>query len=142
MRPPTSTVRRALLAAAVAAIVLGIIGMHALTTHGVMAHTDDAAMSMTTGSHTDMSAQATVGDPTDVRAGVPDEGNDTGTMVMLCVAMLASAAGALLLLLVCLRRIPRLWVHLPTPSIAVTRWVTARLGTGPPPVWQFSVIRC
>jgi hypothetical protein len=63
-------------------------------------------------------------------------------MVMLCFAMLAAAAGALLLLLLGPRRRPRDWAHRPTAPTTVTRWVTDRLGTGPPYVWQFSVIRC
>ena len=63
-------------------------------------------------------------------------------MVMLCFAMLAATAGALLLLLLGLHRKPRVRAHRLVVLTTVTRWVTARLGTGPPYVWQFSVIRC
>lgn len=62
-------------------------------------------------------------------------------MVMLCVAMLSVAAGALLLVLLALRRRPRLREHRPART-ALLRPLTARLGTGPPPVWEFSVVRC
>ena len=147
MRPGPSTPSRALpalLAAAVVSVVLGIIGMHALNTHGVMGNTDHAmtspATSPMTGAHADMSAGPETGSPT---GSVPggDNGPGMGSMVMLCFAMLVATAGALLLLLLGVRRMPRVWAHLPAPT-TVTGWVTARLGTGPPPVWEFSVIRC
>jgi hypothetical protein len=70
------------------------------------------------------------------------DGHNLGSMVMLCFAMLAATAGALLLLLLGLHRKPRVWAHRPTVPTTVSRWVTARRGTGPPYVWQFSVIRC
>jgi hypothetical protein len=152
MRPTTRTPSRALpalLAAAVVSIVLGIVGMHALNTHDVMNNTDHATMtSSMTGAHADMSAGPVTTDPAGVTATVsttvPDGGNghNMGSIVMLCLAMLAATAGALLLLTLGLRRMPRVWAHLPTAPTTVTRWVTARLGTGPPPVWKFSVIRC
>ena len=56
--------------------------------------------------------------------------------------MLAATAAALLLLLVALRLRPRMWAHRPATLTTITTWVTARHGTGPPYVWQFSVIRC
>lgn len=151
MRPTTSTLSRALpalLAAAVVSIVLGIIGMHALNTHGVTGSTDHTMTSPVTspmtGAHADMSSDMSASPDTGNPAGlVPDGGNgsDMGSMVMLCFAMLAATAGALLLLVLGVRRMPRVWAHLPAPTI-VTRSVTARLGTGPPPAWEFSVIRC
>jgi len=151
MRPTTGTPSGALptlLAAAVVSIVLGIVGMHALNTHGVLSNTDHATMtSPMTGTQADMSAGPATSHPAGVTATVsttvPDGGNghNMGSMVMLCLAMLAATAGALLLLTVGLRRMPRVWAHLPTAPTTVTRWVTARLGTGPPSVWRFSVIR-
>lgn len=158
MGSTTSTRDRAspsLLAVAVVSMVLGILGMHALNTHGVMSNTDHASMTTAvstpmSGSATDMSAAPL----TNVAAGVagvasltvPGGGNghdmgDLGDMVMLCVAMLAAVAGALLVLLRRLRYLPRVWAHLPGP-ITVTKRITTRQGTGPPPVWEFSVIRC
>lgn len=142
-----------LLAAVVASIVLGIIGMHALSTHGVIASTDHSTMtspatSPMAAAHGDMSAGAITSPSSEALAGIastaPDsgDGHHMGTMVMLCLAMLAATAAALLLLLVGLRRRPRVWALRPAVPITVTKWVTARLGTGPPYVWQFSIIRC
>ena len=149
MRPRTSTLSRALpalLAAAVVSIVLGIVGMHALNTHGVTGNTDHTTMaSPMTGAHAGMSPDMSAGQATSNPAGlVSDDGNgpSMGSMVMLCFAMLAATAGALLLLLLGVRRMPRVWAHLPTAPTTVNRWVTARYGSGPPPVWEFSVIRC
>ena len=154
MPPTTSTPSRALpalLTAAVASIVLGIMGMHALSTHGVMgmgitdhstltspmteAHGDahgELVMSPASGEHAAMSSAA----PHDGR------GHDMSGLVLLCLAMLSATAGALLVLILGLRRRPRTWAYRLVTAAAVTRWVTARLGTGPPYVWQFSVIRC
>ncbi|KRE94327.1 hypothetical protein ASG76_13205 [Nocardioides sp. Soil774] len=136
----------ALLSSVVASIVLGIIGMHALSTHGVMGSTDHSAMtSPMTGAHDEMSGLLT-SPASEANAGIvsiaPDsgDGHDMGTMVMLCLAMLAAAA-ALLLVLVGLRRRPRVWAHRHAITTTVTRWAT-RHGTGPPYVWNFSVIRC
>lgn len=152
---PTSIRSRALpalLAAVVVSIVVGIVGMHALNTHGVLGSTDHATMtspmtspmtSLMTGAHADtssgMSAGPETGSPADV---VPagDNGPSMGSMVMLCFAMLAAAAGALLFL--GLLRTPRDRAHRPSSASTVVRWITARLGTGPPYVWEFSVIRC
>jgi len=149
MRPTTSTQSRALpalLTAAVVSIVLGIVGMHALNTHGVISNADHASMtSPMTSSHADMSAAPSTSNPAGVTgaAAVPGKGNGRHVgMVMLCVAMLAATTGALLLLTLGLRRTPRAWAQLPTVPTTLTRWVTARLGAGPPPVWKFSVIRC
>lgn len=142
----------ALLAAVVASVVLGIIGMHALSTHGVMGTTDHSTMTSrvaapAAAAHGDMSGASDTSPTRAVHADVSStapkkgEGHSLGSMVMLCFAMLATAGG-LLLLVLGLRRNPRVRVHLPTAPTTVTKWVTARLGTGPPYVWQFSVIRC
>jgi hypothetical protein len=136
-------------AGVVVALVLGIVGMHTLNTHGLMGGTDHATMTTAPDSGRDMS-----GDMTATHGGVAGapaatmDGSEGGTgdvlghMLMLCVAMLTVAAGALLLALLALRRHPHLWAQLPTAPTTVTRWVSARLGVGPPPVWEFSVVRC
>lgn len=152
MRPTTSTLSRvlpALLAAVVVSIVLSILGMHALNNHGVVSNTDHANMtSLGTGSQSDMSAALAISGTVSVTTYVPTtapsggNGHNIRTMVMLCVAMLAAAAGALLLRTFGLRRTPRVWAHLPTAPTAVAGWVTARPWARPPPVWEFSVIRC
>ena len=151
MRPVTSKGMAVpgLLAAVVVSIVLGILGMHALSTHGVMSDMDHAAMSGDTGGATSEPADGApagrnltaVTDPAAAGSG-EDGGHDMGGMVMLCAAMLAATAAALLLLTLGTRRTPRFWALLPTATTSTTRWVTSRLGTGPPPVWEFSVIRC
>lgn len=71
-----------------------------------------------------------------------EPGHSVGDMVMLCVAMLVAAAASLLTILGLLRRVPRVWAVLfPAIITRVTRQIAPR-GTGPPAVWQFSVIRC
>ncbi|WP_248581094.1 hypothetical protein [Nocardioides sp. InS609-2] len=150
MRPTISTVGNvlpALLGAVVVSIVLGIVGMHALNTHGVMSNADHAVMTGEASEHvagqmavTDEAATSVPGAAAATPAG--GAGHGLGDMVMLCVAMLAAAAGILLLLLAGLRRIPRTWAHLPAAPTTVPQWFVARLGAGPPPEWEFSVTRC
>lgn len=156
MRPTTSISRAVpgLLAVVVVSIILGILGMHALSTHGVMDGADHGghpAMSGTGAMTSETSDPAAgllvdpvvdpVADPAAAGAG-EGGGHDMGGMVMLCAAMLAATAAALLLLVLGLRRVPRFWALLPTAVTTMTRGVTSRPGTGPPPVWEFSVIRC
>lgn len=154
--------RPGLLAPVVVAIVLGILGMHGLDAHGVhlshvtmpgaMVHAEAATSSAAVmpdhgpvaAEHGDAHETARVetgaaghasGDIGDVEA--------MGGMVMLCAAMLAGAAAALLAFLVRRGRLPRVWAVLqragrawrPEPRVV-------RAGTGPPSVWRFSVIRC
>ena len=138
-----------LLAGVVVALVLGIVGMHTLNTHGLMGSTDHATMTMAPEPGGDVSGEmtATHGGVAGAPAATVD-GSEGGTgeglrhMLMLCVAMLTVAAGALLLSLLALRRHPHTWAQLPTAPTTVTRWVTARLGAGPPPLWELSVVRC
>jgi hypothetical protein len=63
-------------------------------------------------------------------------------MVMLCAAMLLAAAAGLLLV----RRLVRVASRPPAslrPAVRVPSLVaTARAWTGPPAVWEFSVVRC
>ena len=161
-RPTTSTDRvlPALLAAVAVSIVLGILGMHALSTRGVMSDTDHAAMTgpapdPVTGTHADRAADpangpafdpAAAGDGAGAGAGHgagEGEGHDMGAMVMLCAAMLAATAAAVLILTLGSRRAPRLWAHVPIAAPTTVSWrITSRPGTGPPPVCEFSVIRC
>ena len=155
MRLAADTVSRGLptlLAAAVAPFVLGIVGMHALNAHGVMSNTDRSTMAgpltaPMAGEHGDTSTGPVTSPTVGAHAGMPAgpgsvDGHSLGSMVMLCLTMLAATAGALLLVLLGLRRRPRAWAHRLTAPTTVTRWVAARLGAGPLSVWQFSVIRC
>lgn len=144
MRPTTRTISRAmpvLLAAAVVSVVLGILGMHALNTHGVMGTTDHAAMSMPATSITDQAPSPAAAVTTVVTAPVA-LGHDMGSMLMLCVSILVAAGIGLLALL--LHRVPRSsWLLIRLRFITTVRsLIPARTGSGPPAVWAFSVIRC
>jgi len=68
-------------------------------------------------------------------------GAGMGDMLMLCMAVLTVAAGALLALLA-LRRLCRRIRRLLPPSTFDLRPVLAHVRSGPPPAWRFSVIRC
>jgi hypothetical protein len=138
----------------VVAIVLGILGMHGIDAHGVHRHgalTDARAATPSDAvgtahapvapGHGDAHLPGRSGTDAPAHAGgdLGDAGG-MGGMVMLCVAMLAGAAAALLALL---GRPPRAWVVV---QRARGVWRPApralRIGTGPPHVWRFSVIRC
>jgi hypothetical protein len=155
---------RLLLPVLLAAIVLGILGMHALARHGAMpGHGADhhpGAATATSGtaevSHHDgpgapvaepASEPAPGMAPVSLGAGlsmatVASPHFPLGEMTMLCAAMLlAAAAGALLSLR--LRRVASAdGFSVARPRSATARLLTARAGTGPPYVWEFSVVRC
>lgn len=152
----------ALLGPAVVAVVLGILGMHGLSTHGATAaHGVTGAVGATAATGTppmdtivDTAPAATADHPAahaadhaaDQAAGPADGQHDhggAGSTVMLCVAMLAAATATLVTLLV-----RRSW---PAPTLAaLAPWARRshprpahlRIGTGPPWTWRFSVIRC
>lgn len=142
---------------AVLAIVLGILGMHALSHHGtthaeptprIASTLSDSLVDGAATGHAHHRSEATPDSTpaTDIQAA--DSGDaggpnhSLGDMLMLCVAMLA-AAGTMLGLLAFIRRVPRLWAMLRPAATHVrpTSWLNPT-GSGPPPVWQFSVIRC
>lgn len=151
MSPPRSRAAstRLTLAGAIAALVLGILGMHALSLHGpgtlVEAVPTTSTITSTSsdpghahpGSHS-----LTAPDPHD-RYVEPGDGGvpGMGDMVVLCGVMLAAVAGTLLLLETS-RRSPCPWAltRLAHAHPLVTR--PRPPGTGQPPVWRFSVIRC
>jgi hypothetical protein len=155
---PGGRVRPWLLAPVVVAIVLGILGMHGTSTHGadlhgsltsaasvppatvVMAGHEPAAVDGTvTHAAGHVAPAGAAGHP----AGHAEGTSGVGGMVMMCVAMLAGAAVALLTLLVRRGRLPAVWaVLLPAGRSRVAVPAVLRLGTGPPAVWRFSVIRC
>jgi hypothetical protein len=152
-RTRTTGMLPALWVGVVVSLVLGIVGMHVLNTHGLLGGASHAAMDMPSaaaaahmsGTHdgpadAERAAGATGAAPSVVAVG--DPGHGLGHTMMLCVAMIALGAGTLLLALLGLRRVPRRWVHLPTMPTALCKSFTMRLGTGPPPVWEFSIIRC
>jgi hypothetical protein len=170
-RPSGNLMARPVMVAAVVAVALGILAMHAISLHGVchqptlagvtsamtpeMGHPAldgpgfAASHHHAAASGHDEPSVSAIGD--DTRAGVaPPSGaaartagdRGLGHMVLLCVAMLAAAAGTLLALRSLVRRAPRVWAVLRSaPVHRITGWLTPT-GTGPPPVWEFSVIRC
>lgn len=161
---------RTALAALVAALVLGIIGMHALANRGTpaapagatsatgtssMAATSSATGATGMAAGTSMTGQeaaheaalaadasrdahARRGDSTVAGHG---SGHEMASMSMLCVVMIAGAALTVLVLLVVGIWRPVLPAAFAPAGVRVRalQWVR---GTGPPPVWQFSVIRC
>lgn len=163
--PPAARLTgRPALAALVAALVVGILGMHALATHGALSAAaapastmaamstpagHDAAMAAGT-SHaghdhaaaTSHPATPTTGTTVDPDA-APGHGSGHGMagMVMLCVVMLAAAALTLLLVLLAGLFRPLLPAAFMPAAVRerTLQWVR---GTGPPHEWQFSVIRC
>ncbi|KQV63398.1 hypothetical protein ASC64_17585 [Nocardioides sp. Root122] len=162
LRVPTAArpSARTALAAFVAALVVGILGMHALATHGTTPATASASaassMAMTGGmpapetttsgdSHQRQAHAVTSDASTSVADNAADTGSgaghDMGTMAMLCVVMLAAAALTLLVLLA-VRIVRPLLPDAFHPAAAPARAVQWVRGTGPPHVWAFSVIRC
>lgn len=132
LRVPTAARRsgRTALAGLVVALVVGILGMHGLASHGT--HADPAAVSdtMSMRSAEPHTANAATGTATDDLAG----------LVMLCGVMLAAALTLLALLAVGFFRPLRPAAFLPAAARERTvQWVR---GAGPPSVWQFSVSRC
>lgn len=152
-------------ALAVAVLILGLLGMHAL-----VASSDTAALPPTHSDRDTQSAAATSTGHLDpagaTRAGhgqhadttgTPDggsllsapieEGNgahggghDMGGALMMCLAVLAAALALLGAALT--RSTGRPWRARPTFA-SVRRPARAGLhAAGPPPVWEFSVIRC
>ena len=135
--------------ALVGALVTGILGMHAIASHGTsVAPMAAAAASSITTSLTGADTPSVDGHRAmDDRAADPaltsehGSGHEMGAMVMLCVVMLAAAGLTLIILLVLglLRRVLPAAFHPAAVHTQARPWVR---GTGPPPAWQFSVIRC
>jgi hypothetical protein len=147
------------LGAIVTAIVLGMLGMHTLTTpaegaHGVATTAEVGWASLSVGppmAHDTMTtSMPESADPQSVGApsnSSPDGqlpvagGHGLGHLLMLCAAMLAAATVTLVLtrwLSARATSVRRLVRRSPSPQPGAL----ARLGTGPPSAWSFSVIRC
>jgi hypothetical protein len=169
MSSPVSTPRRVLrvltggrgagrpwLAGLVAALAVGILGMHGLAGHGTPAAAAAPAASMAqmstmvtpavhdagmaTTSHADHDSRHVSGHDSGHVSG-HDSGHGTAGTVMLCVVMLAAAALTLLVVLaagVLRPLLPDAFMPATVREQAL-QWVR---GTGPPHEWQFSVIRC
>ena len=148
---------RTTVAALVAAVVLGIIGMHALASQGTPAAPAVAPSTMTgmnAATHEAAMNSGASHDPHDhagpasgstrsmadtLHAG--SAGHDMTSMMMLCVVMLVAAALTLLVLLAAGILRPLLPATF-QPADVRARAVAWVRGTGPPHEWQFSVIRC
>lgn len=142
------------LAALVTALILGILGMHALASHGTSATSSMA--SMASGMAADVAdeaddSRAHGSRPVDVDthnspmfshlAGEDSGHGEAMSMWMLCAVMLAAAAITLLVLL--LARIVRPWLPASFhPAEVRARALQKVRGSRPPPAWEFSVIRC
>jgi hypothetical protein len=143
-KPPT----RLLLLALLAAITIGIVGMHGFTRHGAMpvhdaAHHQAASAEIATGPAVGQTAVAFMSAEVDSSvAALGNSGPSTGEMLMLCAAMLLVAAASALLA-VRLRRLASAGGFSVDRLLSGTvRLLPARTGTGPPYVWEFSVVRC
>ena len=140
------------LVALVAALVVGILGMHARPAHGtapaqatgssVPAQERAHQAAMAAGTSHDDHTHPTAARPSGADAARPHSGteHDMSSMVMLCIVMLAAAAMTVLLLVTgVFRRVaPAAFRSAPVRD-RTPQWVR---GTGPPHEWQFSVIRC
>jgi hypothetical protein len=128
----------------VAVLVAGILGMHALGGHGTPAAANAVVARTSPDPHAAHEHGAAASVPA-ISSGSAHEGADRsghglGGMVVLCAVMLAAALGLLALLVVPLvRRVRFVRLARLAARIQPVRWVR---GTGPPPAWQFSVIRC
>jgi len=140
---------RVALALLVPAVLLGLLGMHALASH---AGTSDMpgmpGMSGMSHEAAPVSSPAADGAVAQmVRAAPDDGGGHSGghDAMMLCALMLATAAVALLARAVC-RRATRAALSLPRSRAPGPQAGAAGPGrpvpTGPPDVWAWSVLRC
>lgn len=131
------------------ALVAGILGMHAIASHGTSVAPMAAAAAPSITTSLTGAGTPSVDEHRAMDDGAADpaltsghgSGHEVGAMVMLCVVMLAAAGLALFVLLALglLRRVLPAAFH---PAVVHTQarpWVRA---AGPPPAWQFSVIRC
>lgn len=121
----------AVVASAVAAVALGLLGMHVLLPHGT--HGDAVAghaASAHTAAHVDAEA------PVEAPAG------ETVDAAVLCAVLLLTAAVTGLLLRA-LGRVPGGWrVARGTASPPTLAARSPRRASGPPPEWAYSVVRC
>lgn len=133
-----------------AVLVLGILGMHALTSHGAAPGPGTVTSMETTSAaqhdHHQIAqgvalATSSTADTAAASVDGSGSGHGLGGMVMLCVVMLAAAALTLLALLAT-GVVRRLWLRVFDPLTAPIPTLTWVRDTGPPPAWEFSVIRC
>jgi hypothetical protein len=137
-----------LVSGCLAGVVLGILGMHAFVQHCPdELHSPTAVASSVVGFVADagpvLASHATArADATGHAAavGAPENGSLCDTLVLCAFLVLGAGAGLVLALrpragLTATRWLSRLQAGLPRAPVT-------RLGTGPPSVWEFAVIRC
>lgn len=131
--------RLVVLSTLVAVVVLGILGMHALQAQAGHAGMEArAGAGMGAASHGDDVAVSVGSDSVTVSA--PALTPSMPGMAMLCAFMLLGVGLALLLARYG-RRVGAA-LHRVPPTVVVAVRETARRATGPPFVWDFSVVRC
>ena len=130
-----------LVPAYVAAVVLGILGMHALAQHcPAPSHLVTAGTTSTEhAGHQVAAAVAPVAELATRDRVTEPHGGGVGDLLMLCAAMLLGAGAALVLVL---RRRAAWTARLPVLRRHLWRAPTALAGTGPPASLAFAVIRC
>jgi hypothetical protein len=140
---------RRLVPAFVAAVVLGILGMHALAQHCPTPSTSIPAMASTAGAGAEHAGHHLAAAPLTVMTVMEAEGlgdrlsapagGPGGDLLMLCAAIVLGTGAALALLL----RRRRSWTA-GAPALARRLWraPVALAGAGPPPLLAFVVVRC
>ncbi|WP_341926501.1 hypothetical protein [Nocardioides psychrotolerans] len=122
-------------------VILGILGMHVLSQHCATLTDEPASASHSSMAHGEHAGEPVAAAAT-VVAVVTGGAHDPAHLgLMLCAFIVLASAIALLLVALRARS------HLPSYDVGRARSLVPRLraspsGTGPPPVWQFSVIRC
>lgn len=149
LRARSGARRQGWLVLLVGALAAGIFGMHALGSHGTPGPAARPATDVTGGAVASSTAAMTTMTTAGVRDGAASpgdahmahEGHDATSMVVLCVVMLAAAAVTLLVLLAG-GLVRALLPDTFAPAAVRPRAPSWVRGAGPPPEWQFSVIRC
>lgn len=138
------------IAAVVGAVVLGILGMHGLSQHGAMpSHVDGQTVAATTStdSHaghaaSNAAATVTINQIEIMTTTTGNAGGSAGHVAVLCAAMVLAAAAGVLLVLRLRRPAPSTALRVKSDIHAVRHLVSNYMDTGPPAVWEFSVVRC
>jgi Family of unknown function (DUF6153) len=127
----------------VAALIVGILGMHALNLPGVgMPHMSvTAAGHDTPGMSNAHLHEIVAGSAVEVVQSQPPDGPHPD-MAMLCVGMLVAGALMIPLLRSLARRLRPMWVLPHLPARCFEQWHSTPGGVGPPYVWENSVTRC
>lgn len=123
---------RLLLGALVALLALGLLGMHEMTVHDV--EQTHAVMPRAPGPHAAQAAPDVVATSDAMGA----MGDNMGQMVTACLAVLTGLVVVALALAALVARVPRRQCR-PGLRTSPASW---QMPNAPPPVWEFSVIRC